>query len=117
MDTKDYEKRIKISIKSDEGDKKLSKFLEEVILHRQKSSGYIKPWYECNFNGGADNWNTGFCDNDCRSCSYSDGFALVNKKKYQFKKHLTEEEVINHKFISYKEYRIYEKLNKDEINK
>ena len=88
-----------------------------MVLKEQEVTKYVKPWYDCTFNDGVDKWNTGFCDSDCRSCSYSDGFVLVNKKKYQFKKHLTKEELKDHKFASYKETRIYTKLDENEIDK
>jgi hypothetical protein len=116
MDMKDWEK-IRIYIKSDEGQKAFQKQLDEIALKEQDTKAYVKPWYECTYHGGADKWNIGFCDSDCRSCSSSDGFVLVNKKKYQFKKHLTEEQCENKEFKSYKESRIFTKLNEEEIDK
>lgn len=106
-----------IKIDSDGGNAEIKKMMDQLALQEQKPTAYVKPWYECKLSGAGDEWNTGFCDADCRSCSYSDGYVGVNKKKYQFKKHLTEKQREDKDFKSYKEERIFTKLNEKEIDK
>lgn len=92
---KDYIDKLNAFFDSPEGEDEMDKMITKIIENNSEVVADVRSYFECTWNGGSAVWNTGFCDDDCRSCPYSEGSAIVNGKKYRFKKALTEEECKN----------------------